>query len=295
MSEIEPLAMPISAPHRAAGATGGAGGASGASGEHAATRPLLELQALSLRFGGLRVLHDVNLQVGRSEVVALIGPNGAGKSALLNCVSGVYRPQRESRILLDGQRIDTLGAHRVAAAGVARTFQGLHLAAGLSVRDNILLGLAARDGVGAARALLRPLSQWRRERAAREAVETIAAQCRLDDVLARPVGDLPLGVLRRVDLARALIGQPRLLLLDEPASGLSHDERPLIGEMVRLARAQAGLSVLWIEHDLELVLNEASRAVVLHHGELVESGDPRVATERARIITGYKHGRQLAA
>lgn len=260
-----------------------------------AAAPLLELSGLSLSFGGVAVLRDINLSLPESQVLALIGPNGAGKSALLNCVSGIYRPAPGSRILLAGRRLDALPAYRIATAGVSRTFQGLHLVASLSVLDNILLGLVPRFRSGLAGALLRPLHAIRTERRAIHDAREIASLCRLDGLLEARCRDLPLGVLRRVDLARALVSEPKLLLLDEPASGLSHDERPLIGEMVRVARGRRGLSVLWIEHDLELVLNEAERAVVLHHGELIDTGDPKRAEDRARIIAAYKSGRPQAA
>lgn len=256
---------------------------------------LLQLENLSLSFGGLKVLQNISLTVPHSEVLALIGPNGAGKSALLNCISGVYRAAPRSRIALAGQRLERLPTHRISAAGISRTFQGLQLAASLSVLDNILLGLVPRFRGGIGAALLRPLHSLRAERQAQRDAREIAAQCRLDDLLDVKCAELPLGVLRRVDLARALVSDPKLLLLDEPASGLSHDERPLIGEMVRLARGRRGLAVLWIEHDLELVLNQAERAMVLHHGEFIGEDDPRSPEGRTRIVSAYKNGRLPAA
>ncbi|MGE8637527.1 MAG: ABC transporter ATP-binding protein [Achromobacter sp.] len=253
--------------------------------------PQLELQSVSLAFGGHRVLHDISLQVQPAEVLALIGPNGAGKSALLNCVSGVYRPQPGARIRLAGSRIDGLPPHRIAAAGVARTFQGLHLAPDMTVQDNILLGLSGLRPFRLGRALAWPPAALRAEVQARRDAREIAGLCRLEPLLDTLCGALPLGVLRRVDLARALIGRPKVLLLDEPASGLSHDERPLIGEMVKLALSRQGLAVLWIEHDLELVLSQASRAIVLHHGEQVQSGVPADPAQRTQILAAYKSGR----
>jgi len=254
------------------------------------TNALLRLEKLSLSFGGLKVLQDISLTVTQSEVLALIGPNGAGKSALINCISGVYRATSGSRISLAGQRLDHLPPHRISAAGISRTFQGLQLANSLSVLDNILLGLVPRFRGGMGAALLRPLRSRHLERQAQADAREIASQCRLDDLLHVQCSELPLGVLRRVDLARALVSHPKLLLLDEPASGLSHDERPLIGEMVNLARSRRGLAVLWIEHDLELVLNQAERAIVLHHGELIGEDDPRNPEGRTRIVSAYKNG-----
>ncbi len=257
--------------------------------------PVLELNRVSLTFGGVRVLNGVDLAVAPGEVVALIGPNGAGKSALINCVGGVYRAEGASAIRLGGQRIEALPAHAIARRGVMRTFQGLHLVRTLSVLDNIRLGWAARFDLGLAGTLALPWRAIAAEQEARRRAEETAELCGLSGLLATPCSELPLGVLRRVDLARALVSEPRLLLLDEPASGLSHEERPLIGEMVRLARLRAGLSVLWVEHDLDLVLSEAQRAVVLHHGERIAEGDPRLASDRARIVAAYKHGRAKPA
>jgi branched-chain amino acid transport system ATP-binding protein len=260
-----------------------------------ASAPVLDVEGLSLSFGGVKVLNRISLTLVQSEVVALIGPNGAGKSALLNCVSGVYRPEPGAKIVLVGKRIDRLTAHRRARAGLGRTFQGLNLVPHRSVLDNVLLGWTPRFSLSAFGMLARPLRASCEEREARErALETIAL-CGLEPFATRRCADLPLGILRRVDLARALVSEPKLLLLDEPASGLSHDERPLIGDMVRLALSRKKLSVLWIEHDLDLVFSEAQRAVVLHHGDLIDIGDPRIDFDRERLIGSYKSGRKDAA
>jgi branched-chain amino acid transport system ATP-binding protein len=228
-------------------------------------------------------------------VVALIGPNGAGKSALLNCVSGVYRPQEGARIAVGGTCIDHLPPHKIARVGVSRTFQGLNLIPDRSVTDNILLGWTPLFSLNIFGMLAMPLRARREEREARDRTLEIISLCGLANLADRRCADLPLGILRRVDLARALVSEPKLLLLDEPASGLSHDERPIIGEMVRLALSRKDLSVLWIEHDLDLVFSEAQRAVVLHHGDLIDIGDPRIAADRARLISSYKAGRKAAA
>lgn len=253
--------------------------------------PLLDIQGIDLAFGGLRVLRNITLQLQPGEVVALIGPNGAGKSALLNCISGVYRPDPAARIMVDGRRVDGLPAHRIAAQGVARTFQGLHLSAEMTALENILTGLSATQPFSLARALAWPVGAWRAETRAQGRAREVARLCGIEHLLDVRCGELPLGMRRRVDLARALAGRPKVLLLDEPASGLSRDERPLISEMVRVARSQQGLGVLWIEHDLELVLSEAHRAIVLHHGEQVASGDPRSPADRTRILEAYRQGR----
>ncbi|NPT35158.1 ABC transporter ATP-binding protein [Paraburkholderia xenovorans] len=255
---------------------------------------VLSLQRVNLSFGGLQVLRDVELCLQAGEVLALIGPNGAGKSALLNCITGVYRPAAGSEILLHDTRIDGLAPHRVARLGIGRTFQGLKLLRERTVLDNILLGWTTRFSLGALGSLARPWRARREEREARERAYAMAELCGLAELRDVYCGELPLGVLRRVDLARALLRDPDVLLLDEPASGLSHDERPLIGELVRIACQDAKRSVVWIEHDLDLVLTEAHRAVVLHHGTVVTSDNPAQPSGRARLLTAYRKGRLTA-
>ncbi|CCB66586.1 ABC transporter ATP-binding protein [Hyphomicrobium sp. MC1] len=253
--------------------------------------PLVEVQNVNLSFGGIVVLNNINLSIRESEVVALIGPNGAGKSAFLNCISGVYPTKRDARISLDNVRLDRLAAHRRARVGVSRTFQGLNLISSHSVLDNVLLGLTTHFALNVFGTLARPWAALRAEKLAREEAFEILNLCGLQKIWGERCSDLPFGLLRRVDLARALIGRPKLLLLDEPASGLSHDERPLIGQMVRLALTRKKLAVLWIEHDLDLVFSEARRAIVLHHGEQIDEGNPGDANQRARLIESYKNGR----
>ncbi|MFG1416918.1 ATP-binding cassette domain-containing protein [Xanthobacter sp. V0B-10] len=257
-----------------------------------AEAPRLSLRSVSLEFGGVSVLDHITLDLAPGEVLALIGPNGAGKSALLNCVSGIYRPSAGSSIAVDGARIDRLPPHGIIRAGVSRTFQGMHLVGGLSVLENVLLGLVPRFRLGAFSSLLLPLRALREERENTARAAALLELTGLAGAAHERCADLPLGILRRVDLARALASEPALLLLDEPASGLAHDERPLIAEMIGLARSRNDLSVLWIEHDLDLVLSVAERAAVLHHGELIHQGDPRREAGRRHIIAAYKNGRQ---
>lgn len=251
---------------------------------------ILRLDHVSLAFGGVQVLRDVSVALRAGEVLALIGPNGAGKSALLNCIMGTYRPEARSEIRLQAQRIDGWPPHRIARLGIGRTFQGLKLLRELSVLENILLGWTPRYTLGALGSLALPWRTRAEEREARRRTFAIAEQCGLQDALDARCGELPLGVLRRVDLARALIRDPAVLLLDEPASGLSHDERPLIGELVQIACRDARRAVVWIEHDLDLVLTQAHRAVVLHHGAVITTDDPATPDGRARLLKAYRQG-----
>lgn len=250
--------------------------------------PVLSVAGVSLRYGGLNVLKNVTLEVKPNQVVGLIGPNGAGKSALLNCISRVYQPEPGARIAVHGRdNYATLPPHRIAHHGVARTFQGLQLAAGLSVFDNIACGLAAKAQLRMRHALLQPLSYVRETASVRKRVRDVALRCGVADVLDRLPAQLPLGVQRRVDLARALVGSPELLLLDEPASGLAHQERPLIAELIEVARQSGNVSVVWVEHDLDLVFSHSDRVVVLRNGERVDEGDPGDSVARQRLIASY--------
>ncbi|MFA5597469.1 MAG: ABC transporter ATP-binding protein [Pusillimonas sp.] len=255
---------------------------------------VLKIQDLSLAFGGTQVLERVNLTLLEGEVLALIGPNGAGKSALLNCICGVYRPSNGSRIELGGRPVTGLPPHRVARLGLGRTFQGLNLIPDRTVLESILLGWSARYRLSLFGVLFRPFSSLMEERAVVRKAHEIMELCGVKELANQYCQDLSLGTLRRVDLARALISEPDLLLLDEPASGLSHEERPLIGEMVRVASSHKGLAVLWIEHDLDLVLSEADRAVVLHHGEVIDQGPPDEPEVRQRLVLSYKQGRRAS-
>lgn len=253
--------------------------------------PVLSIENLSLTFGGLSVLDSVSLAVHPDEVVGLIGPNGAGKTALLNCISGVYRPEAGSRIRLGGRRIDNLPAHRIAALGVARTFQHVDLLPSLTVIDNVMMGLSSRIGNGLLPRLVRPWKSSRRERELRAAARQALEQCRLRDIDHQRIQGLPLGSRRRIDLARALVSTPTLLLLDEPASGLGHEERALIPELIAIARAERDLGVIWIEHDLDLVISSADRVAVMHHGKVIAEGRPRESDqERQALISAYMRG-----
>ncbi len=179
-----------------------------------AAESVLELQDVSLSFGGVKVLNRICLTVAESEVLALIGPNGAGKSALLNCVSGVYRPEPGAKIALAGTRIDHLPPHKIARIGIGRTFQGLNLIPHRSVLDNILLGWTPRFSLNVFGMLARPWRARHEEARARAYAMEIMELCGLEQLSEQRCSDLPLGILRRVDLARALMSEPKLLLLD---------------------------------------------------------------------------------
>ncbi len=251
----------------------------------------LKVDGLNLRFGGLHVLRDVSFQVEKGCVLGLVGPNGAGKSALMNCITGLYSPDRGGRVHIHGRRIDHLPTHDRASLGLSRTFQHADLVPGLTVAQNIRIGEYGHHKPALLREWLLPMQAHRRSRAALERVRHIAARCGLEADMHRLVDDLPLATRRRVDLARALISQPKVLLLDEPASGMSRQERTLIPELIQIAQQDPDVTVVWIEHDLDLVLGAAHSAVVLHHGQKIFESD-RLARpgSRAEVLSAYLHG-----
>lgn len=254
----------------------------------------LALRDLTLRFGGLTVLDRVSLDIAPGEVIGLIGPNGAGKSALVNCITGVYRPEAGSTIRVAGHEITHEPSYRRGRRGVSRTFQHLELLPSLTAVENVGVGFSNRRSQGLARRLLRPLRTVREDAALSvraHAALALAGAAHVADALP---GSLSLGQQRRVDLARALISHPSVLLLDEPASGMSHQERDDIVALVRDARtgdaAAARPAVLWIEHDIALILSVADRVAVLHHGRLVLVERTGTDAARQRIVTAYMTG-----
>ncbi|MBN9427696.1 MAG: ATP-binding cassette domain-containing protein [Burkholderiales bacterium] len=252
---------------------------------------ILEVEQVCLHFGGLRVLRDVGFRVKAGEVVGLIGPNGAGKSALMNCITGLYQPDPSARISVNGVRIDHLPAHERGACRLSRTFQHANLIPGLSVTDNVMIGLASCQPPRLLRQIFRPWGSRAAESAARERARHMIARCGLEAHADQAVDDLPLGLRRRVDLARALVSEPLALLLDEPASGMSHQERALIPELIAIAQRECNVGTVWIEHDLDLIVSTAQRVIVMHHGEAIFDADglhdPAV---RSAAIDAYMKG-----
>ncbi|MBN9048582.1 MAG: ABC transporter ATP-binding protein [Rhizobiales bacterium] len=251
---------------------------------------LLEIRNLSLSFGGLHVLHDIGLSLNPGEIVGMIGPNGAGKSALVNCICGLYPPSSGSRIDFDNLSLVGMPPHRVASLGISRTFQHMYLNESMTVLENVLIGAASQFRGGVLRRYVRPYASSREEADARHQALTSLERCGIADIALRPVAGLPLGIRRRVDLARALVRTPKLLLIDEPASGLANDERALVRDLIGIAQTSDNVAVIWIEHDLELVVSAATRVAVLHHGRIVAEGSPQSEQERKRLIDAYLIG-----
>jgi branched-chain amino acid transport system ATP-binding protein len=247
---------------------------------------VLAVEGVSIGFGGVLALDDVSLDVHDGEVLGLIGPNGAGKTSLLNCISGVYRPS-VGRLVLDGTDLVGLRPHRIAGRGVGRTFQSLALFAGLSVLDNVTLGrhLHMRSGV------LSSALYWgraqREEVRHREVVEHIIDFLEMEGIRRTPVGALPYGLQKRVELGRALALEPKLLLLDEPTSGMNIDEKEDIARFILDINSEMGVTLLFVSHDIGMTLDICDRVVVLDQGHKVAEGPPGRIREDPAVIQAY--------
>jgi branched-chain amino acid transport system ATP-binding protein len=246
---------------------------------------MLQLDLVSKRFGGLPALDRVGFAVPRGQVTALIGPNGAGKSTLINCMTGVLAPTAGS-IRFAGQELVGLPPHRIARLGIARTFQNLKLFPRLSVLDNVLTGLTGAAGGSLLMAMLRlPYLRHRERQLKLRALETLD-RFGLADRADWPAGVLAYGDKKRVELARACVSDPQLVLLDEPVAGLNAEETAAVAEQLRRLRA-AGQTLLLVEHDMELVMGLADQVVVLDSGRLIARGTPDQVRSNPLVLEAY--------
>jgi len=247
---------------------------------------VLSIEDLSISFGGLAALRSVSVGVAEREIFALIGPNGAGKSTVFNIVTGLERPMA-GRVTLRGEDLLALAPHAIARRGVARTFQNTEVFRALSVLDNVLVGRHMHLRGGALRGALRAASVRREEAAARETARALLDRLGLTDVAGVPAGSLPLGLQKRLELARALASEPRLLLLDEPAGGLNPTETRTLMDLIVRLRDERGLTVLVVEHDMELVMGISDRIAVLDEGRKIAEGEPRAIATDPAVIEAY--------
>ena len=247
---------------------------------------LLSVSGLSINFGGLAALSGLDLDVGEGAIVALIGPNGAGKTTVFNVLTGLYRPSH-GRVTFRGDDLLALAPHAIARRGIARTFQNTEVFRRLSVLDNVLIGRHAHleGGVlGGALALPRVRSEETRARRDARALLDLVGLHAAADVEA---ASLPLGHQKRLELARALAAEPALLLLDEPAGGLNPTEtRELMG-LIRRLRGERSLTILLVEHDMQLVMGISDRVTVLDHGRKIAEGEPREIARDPAVIEAY--------
>lgn len=254
--------------------------------------PLLEVQDIGLRFGGVQALADVGFTVTQGHVHAVIGPNGAGKSSLLNCISGLYHPQQGRITLHTGpdstsHELTSLPPHRIARLGVARSFQNIELFAQLTVLENLMLGrhIHMKQGVLSSLAWFGPAR--RQEIAHRGLVEEVIDLLSLQAFRHQPVGSLAYGIQKRVELGRALCIQPALLLLDEPMAGMNSEEKEDMARYILDVHELAGVTVILIEHDMAVVMDISNRVSVLDFGRLIADGTPDEVKANPRVVEAY--------
>ncbi len=251
-----------------------------------AQAPLLVVEDASVRFGGVVALDRVSFDVPSGIVCGLIGPNGAGKTTLFNCLSRLYELD-SGRIRFDGAELGALPRHRIATLGIGRTFQNLALFGTMSVLDNVLVGTHSRTGTGfLANSLRLPRVDAEERDARRRAIERIEL-LGLEAVIDTRVAELPFGTCKRVELARALAAEPRLLLLDEPASGLNHEEVQALAGSIRGLRDELGLTILLVEHHIDLVMNVSDKVVALNFGRKIAEGDPVHVRTHPEVVEAY--------
>ena len=248
--------------------------------------PLLEVRDIAVHFGGIVALDGVSFAIEEGQILGLIGPNGAGKTTLFNCVSRLYTPNRGD-ILFEGQSMLARAPHRIAQIGIGRTFQNLALFAPQSVLDNIRIGGHAHSRSDFVSDALRLPWVRREEAALTETAWSLIHLLELEDVALRPAGGLPLGTRKRVELARALAGNPKLLMLDEPAGGLNHEEVGELGALIRRVRDQRRVTVLLVEHHMNLVMGVSDKVVALDFGRKIAEGTPAEVQQDEAVIIAY--------
>lgn len=253
----------------------------------AVVEPMIRLEAITVRFGGIVALGDVSLDARSGEVLGIIGPNGAGKTTLFDVISGVRTPN-EGRVHLDGADVTRRSSSWRARAGLKRTFQRVQTFGWLSVEDNILSALEWRGGGGGFLSDMTAFpTRRRRERRRRERVEEVMERCGLAAVRHELAGSLPIGVARMVEFARAIVDEPKVLLLDEPASGLDETEIERLGAEIQSVRQDTNCAVLLVEHNAGFVMEQSNRIVVLDLGSVLASGSPEEIQQNQQVRDAY--------
>jgi branched-chain amino acid transport system ATP-binding protein len=257
------------------------------------TDAVLQCRDIELAFGGLRALKGVSFDIAPGEIFGLVGPNGSGKTSMVNVITGFYRPQAGS-VVIFGEDMTRMKPHRIATRGVARTFQNLALFRGMTVLENILLGRHIHMQAGALPTLFYWVWALRHEVKNRRVVEELIDFMQLQDIRDEPVETIPLGLQKRVELARALAAEPKLLILDEPMAGMNQEEKEYIARFILDAREERNTAVLLIEHHMDVVTSLCDRVMVLSYGESIAQGKPKDAIADPRVISAYL-GQRAAA
>ena len=247
---------------------------------------ILQVEDVSLRFGGVRALTKISFDVREHEVRAIIGPNGAGKSSMLNVINGVYRPQ-EGTLIYRGEKLDGMTPRRAAHMGISRTFQNIALFKGMSVLDNIMAGRNLRMHANFLEVAFRLPRALREETENRDVVEEIIEFLEIEHIRKTPVGRLPYGLQKRVELGRALAAEPKILLLDEPMAGMNIEEKQDMCRFVLDVNDHYGTTVVLIEHDMGVVMDISDRVVVLDYGKKIGDGSPDEVRANQEVIDAY--------
>jgi branched-chain amino acid transport system ATP-binding protein len=265
---------------------GGGGAADDRGAGRRAGEVILAAEGVSLAFGGVKALNDISFDVREHEIRAIIGPNGAGKSSMLNVINGVYTPQK-GRIVFRGKPFARMNSHKVAQAGVARTFQNLALFKGMSVLENIMTGRSLKMRSSILAQMVRVGPALKEELAHREVVERIIDFLEIQNYRKTPVGRMPYGLQKRVDLGRALAMEPSLLLLDEPMAGMNVEEKQDMSRFILDVNDEFGTTIVLIEHDMGVVMDISDRVVVLDYGRKIGDGPPDEVRNNEDVINAY--------
>ncbi|WP_335936550.1 ABC transporter ATP-binding protein [Fusobacterium polymorphum] len=249
-------------------------------------KPLLVAKDISISFGALKAVDSFNLEINSGELIGLIGPNGAGKTTVFNILTGVYNAS-SGEYTLDGENVIKTSTSALVKKGLARTFQNIRLFKYLSVLDNVVAAYNFRMKYGILSGMLRFPNFWREEKEAKEKAMALLKIFDLDKYAGMHAGNLPYGEQRKLEIARAMATEPKILLLDEPAAGMNPKETEDLMNTIKLIRDKFGIAVLLIEHDMKLVLGICERLVVLNYGQILASGNPKEVINNPQVVEAY--------